>query len=239
MYEPDYVAATLRGLLDEHGRPVRSDAPGGPARLAQLDRRGRRQQHRQPGPRVARRGAPLAQHDPRPRLAGIERGGDLGGDLARHPAGLRAGCGEDRHRVGVVLVAGLAAQRQRGPGGERRGLQDLVVEARRAGDARDDQPTRGQLRRVAREVASRLGIDRGVARDPDDRAVVAVPVALLVCDGYVNDAQTTSATASWIAADTSAAGCSLLSSHMTPSLPGVSASNTTNPTACAPTPTAP
>jgi hypothetical protein len=26
---------------------------------------------------------------------------------------------------------------------------------------------------------------------------------------------------------------------MTPSLPGVSASNTTNPTACAPTPTAP
>ena len=113
------------------------------------------------------------------------------------------------------------------------------MEGRRARHAGDDEPARRQLRGVARQVAPGLGVDDRVARHPDDRAVVGIPVALLEFDVYVSDAQTMSAIANWIAADTITAGCSFSSSHMTPSLPGVSASNTRKPTACAPTPTAP
>ena len=160
--------------------------------------------------RRARGVAPLAQHDGGPPPALVQGGRDPGRDLARHPAGLRARGGEHRDRVGVVLVAGLAPQRQRCPGGERVGLQDVVVEAR-SRDTRDDQAARGQLRGVAAEETTRVRVDRRVAGDPDDRAVVGIPVTLLALDRYVSDAQTTSATAIWIAAETSAAGWSLLS----------------------------
>ena len=113
------------------------------------------------------------------------------------------------------------------------------MECRRARHAGDDEPARRQLRGVARQVAPGLRVHDRVAGHPDHRPVVGIPVALLELDVYVSDAHTMSAIANWIAADTSTAGCSLASSHMTASLPGVSASNTRNPTAWAPTPTAP
>ena len=179
--------------------------------LAQLDRLGRRQQHRQPGARVARRGAPLAQHDRRPaarrRRAPARR-------RRRPRAAPSPSCAPRAVSTAIALgscsLPGSRRSVSAAPGRPRRTAGPSSWKRAAPGDAGDDQPALGQLRRVAREVAPRLRVDGRVAGDPDDRAVVGIPVALLVLDRYVSDAQTTSATASWIAADTSAAGCSLL-----------------------------
>jgi len=48
-----------------------------------------------------------------------------------------------------------------------------------ARDARDPKPRRGELGRVPREETAAVGIDDAVSGEPDDAAVVGVPVALL------------------------------------------------------------
>ncbi len=58
----------------------------------------------------------LAQHHRRPWPPRVELGRELGGELARDEAEQGAVPGRDRDRVGVVDVAGVAAQRQRAPG---------------------------------------------------------------------------------------------------------------------------
>jgi hypothetical protein len=90
-----------------------------------------------------------------------------------------------RDRVRVVLVAAVAPQLQRPAGGRRVGGERVGVEASRAGHAGDPQAAGGQLRRVAPEEAAGPRLDGLVARDPDDAAVVGVPVALL--EGDVHD----------------------------------------------------
>ena len=68
------------------------------------------QQHRQPVARVARRAALLAQHERRPRPAGVELGRQLGGELARHPAELLAAArGWTAIAFGIVRVVWVAA----------------------------------------------------------------------------------------------------------------------------------
>ena len=82
----------------------------------------------------------------------------------------------------------LSGSRRRVSGRRARRLlvgQRLGVVARGPGDARDDQPGLDDLGGVARQVAAGLAIDELVAGDPDDAAVVRVPVALL--EGDVDD----------------------------------------------------
>ena len=74
------------------------------------------EQHREAVARVARRAALLAQDERRPRPARVELGRELGGDLARHPADLRAARGVYRDRVRVVLVAGCRRSSRGLPG---------------------------------------------------------------------------------------------------------------------------
>ena len=74
------------------------------------------------------------------------------------------------------------------------------MEARRAGDGRDDQTTLRQLGRVAGEIAAGFGIDRGEALDRRSRRHRVTGSAPRL-DVYVSDAHTTSATASSITAD--------------------------------------
>lgn len=155
---------------------------------AQLDRLARREQHRQPAARIARRRALLPQHHRRPGAPGVELGRDLGGELARHEAELVA-AGVDGDRVGVVRVAGVAPQLERPPRRGRLGRERGGVVAPRARHPRDVQPALGELRRVAGEEGAGVGIDELVPRQPDLAAVLGVPVALgeLDVDDYLND----------------------------------------------------
>ena len=150
-----------------------------PRTRSSIDGRGG-EQHRQAGARVARRGALLAQDDRRVGLARVDRRGDLLRDGARHPADLRA-ARVDGDRVRVVLVVRVAAQLERAARLGRVGGERLRVVAAGARDAGDPQAGGGQLRRVAAEVAA-VGRDRLEAGQPDDPALVRVPVALLALD---------------------------------------------------------
>src|SRR4051794_34243649 len=150
--------------------------------LAQLDRLRGGEQHRQPRARVARRVALLAQDDRGPRLARVERRRELRRDLARDPADLRGARGVHRDRARVVLVAGVAPQLERAAGTDvLRGERGRVVTPG-AGDPGDAQSQRGELGRVAAQVATRLALDDLVAREPHDAPVVWIPVALLEDD---------------------------------------------------------
>jgi hypothetical protein len=88
----------------------------------------------------------------------------------------------DLDRVRVVRVVRVAAQLQPGAGRYRIRSQRLRMMRVGAGHARDPQATRGQLGRVAGEVAARVAVDDLIASDPDLTTVVGVPVALVVLD---------------------------------------------------------
>ena len=91
--------------------------------------------------RVARGAALLAEHERRPGRSLVEPVGQLGGQLARHPADLtatalaRVADSVDRDRVRVVLVSGVAAQLERVPRGHGVRGERLRVVAPRAGYA--------------------------------------------------------------------------------------------------------
>ena len=142
-----------------------------------------REEHRQAMARVARRGALLAQHHGAQRPARVELRGQLGGQLAWHPAQL---CAARRRvngdRVGIVLVGRVATQLERparrGIGGGHR----LGVVLAGAGHAGHVEAAIGQRGIVAGQEAAAAGLDEHEAGQPDLPAVVGVPVALLVAD---------------------------------------------------------
>lgn len=145
----------------------------------EVDGIGAREQHRQPGARVARRRAPLAQHDRRPRAAPVDVRRDLLGVRSRDPTELLAARDVHGDRVGVVFVSRVATQRQRTAGRGFLGRQGGVVMTCRAGHARDAQTGIGQRARVAREILTGEGINDLVAGEPDDGAIVRVPVPFI------------------------------------------------------------
>ena len=142
-----------------------------------------REEHRQAVAGVTRRDALLAQHHGAERTARVELRGQLGGQLARHPAQLRAPRrGVHRDRVGVVLVGRIAAQLERaarrGVGGGHR----LGVVLAGAGHPRHVQAALCQRGIVAGQEAAAAGLDQHEPGQPDLPAVVGVPVALLVAN---------------------------------------------------------
>jgi hypothetical protein len=78
----------------------------------------------------------LAQHDRRPRLAAIELGSQLLGQLARNPAELGA-IRQHLDGVRIVLVAGIAPELERVAGldsGSNEGLGVVLASSRDAGN---------------------------------------------------------------------------------------------------------
>ncbi len=137
-----------------------------------------RQQHRQARARVPRRRPLFSENDRRPRGAAVKLGRQLRRELPRHPAHLLLS-GVHGDRVGVVRVLGIPPQLEgrAGLGGLR--LKRVGVVLPGPGHARHAQAALGQLGRVAPEEAARLGVDELVSGQPDDAAVLGVPVAVL------------------------------------------------------------
>jgi len=116
-------------------------------RSAQLDAVGRRQQHREAGARIARRGALLAQHHGRPRLAGVELGRQLFGDLA--PAPSRAARRSVRARRWRWDRARLSGSRRSSSGAPGAAFSDWSASAC-GGGRRPPRPPSGPRARSAR-----------------------------------------------------------------------------------------
>jgi len=88
----------------------------------------------------------------------------------------------DGDRVGVVRIGGIAAKLELAARRGRLGLQGVGVVGAGSGHPDDPKAASLELRRVAGQVLTAVGIDRREAGEPDRVSLVGVPVALLEGD---------------------------------------------------------